>query len=94
MRDPREVLVSFANHNNRTIDDQLGTFIAENVTFFEWRTQKKLDGMFNNLESNPQIIDLKGSKVTLLPDTYKGRRLGHNWSISFVADELQQKKLK
>ncbi len=50
--------------------------------------------MFNNLESNPQIIDLKGSKVTLLPDTYKGRRLGHNWSISFVADELQQKKLK
>ena len=70
------------------------TFIAENVTFYEWRTQKKLDGVFNNLESDPQVIDLKGSEVTLLPDTYKGRRLGHNWSISFVADELQQKKLK
>jgi len=26
--------------------------------------------------------------VTRLPESYRGRRLGHNWSISWVADEL------
>jgi hypothetical protein len=61
------------------------------VAFFQWRTQKELDGAFKDLEINPQAINLKGSKVYELPDLYKGNRLGHNWSISFVADELKKR---
>lgn len=65
--------------------------IKKNVAFFQWRTQKELDGAFKDLEINPQAINLKGSKVYELPDLYKGNRLGHNWSISFVADELKKR---
>jgi len=64
--------------------------IKKNISFFQWRTQKKLDGAFKNLEFNPQLINLKGSQVYVLPDLYKGNRLGHNWSISFVADQLKK----
>ena len=65
-------------------------FITRNVSFFEWRTQQQLDGAFKDLDADPQIIYLNGSTVTQLPDTYRGRRLGHNWSISWVADKLDQ----
>tara|TARA_Y100001949_G_scaffold104582_1_gene88401 strand:- start:35 stop:667 length:633 start_codon:yes stop_codon:yes gene_type:complete len=65
-------------------------FITRNVSFFEWRTQQQLDGAFKDLDTDPQIIYLNGSTVTQLPDTYRGRRLGHNWSISWVADKLDQ----
>lgn len=66
------------------------TTIAKKVSFYEWRTQHELDGAFKSLKTDPQVINLEGSKVTLLPDTYRGRRLGHNWSISWVADTLDQ----
>ena len=62
----------------------------DNVTFYQWRTIKELDGVFNNLEYDPQIIDLKGSLVTRLPDTYNGMRLGHNWSLSWVAEKIAE----
>ena len=65
-------------------------FIVDNVTLFQWRTIKELDGAFNNLDYDPQIIEVDGSKVTRLPKTYNGRRLGHNWSISWVADQLKK----
>ncbi|MBD3648408.1 MAG: alpha/beta hydrolase [Pseudomonadales bacterium] len=65
--------------------------IGRNVSFHQWRTQHELDNAFNDLDEDPQIIDLPGAKVTVLPDTYRGRRLGHNWSISWVADELSGK---
>ena len=65
-------------------------FIGDNVTLFEWRTIKELDGAFNNLDYDPQIIEVDGSIVTRLPKTYNGRRLGHNWSISWVADQLKK----
>ena len=64
--------------------------IRDNVVFYQWRTIKELDGAFNNLEYDPQIIDLKGSLVTRLPDTYNGRRLGHNWSLSWVAEKIAE----
>jgi|TARA_Y100000310_G_scaffold270358_2_gene284139 hypothetical protein len=62
--------------------------IPENVQFFQWRTQHALDGAFKELEVDPQVIDLDDSTVTRLPDSYRGNRLGHNWSISWVADEM------
>ena len=67
-------------------------FIASKVTFNQWRTQHHLDGAFNRLKKDPQVLSLVGSKVTRLPETYRGRRLGHNWSISWVADELGTQK--
>ena len=56
-------------------------------TLFEWRTQHQLDSAYKDSPVNPQNIEILGSSVTILPDTYKGNRLGHNWSISWVADE-------
>jgi pimeloyl-ACP methyl ester carboxylesterase len=57
------------------------------VTLRQWRTRKELDGAFRDLDPDPQVVDLPG-EITLLPDTYRGHRLGHNWSISWVVDHL------
>lgn len=62
--------------------------LASNATFTQWRTRQDLDGAFKDMKTNPQFIDLKDSKATQLPATYRGNRLGHNWSISWVADTL------
>jgi hypothetical protein len=62
--------------------------IKTNSTLFEWRTQQHLDGEFRHLPKNPQNIEISESVVTILPDTYKGNRLGHNWSISWVAEKI------
>ena len=59
-----------------------------NVNFFQWRTIKELDGAFQDLEYDPQVIELQGSRVVRLPKTYNNKRLGHNWSLSWVADQL------
>ena len=64
--------------------------INKNVGFYEWRTIKELDGAFKDLDFDPQEIDLLGSNVRRLPETYNGRKLGHNWSISWVADEISK----
>ncbi len=61
--------------------------LPNNTSLFEWRTQHQLDSAFKDLPKDPQQINILGSQVTTLPDTYKGNRLGHNWSISWVADE-------
>ncbi len=61
--------------------------IPKKSVLYEWRTQFQLDNVFKNLNEDPQRIELNGSLVTTLPYTYKGNRLGHNWSISWVADE-------
>jgi len=57
------------------------------VTLRQWRTRQELDGAFRGLDPDPQVVDLPG-EVTLLPETYRGNRLGHNWSISWVVDHL------
>ncbi|MDA9925574.1 alpha/beta hydrolase [Gammaproteobacteria bacterium] len=62
--------------------------LPNNSSLFEWRTQHQLDNAFKDLLEDPQQINIKGSLVTVLPDTYKDNRLGHNWSISWVADEI------
>jgi pimeloyl-ACP methyl ester carboxylesterase len=60
------------------------------VTVHQWRTQKAVDGVFKDLPADPQRHDIPGSQVVTLPDEYRGHRLGHNWSISWVADRLVQ----
>ena len=64
--------------------------INKDVEFYEWRTIKELDVAFKDLDSDPQVINLPGSNVKRLPETYNGRRLGHNWSISWVAEEISK----
>ena len=59
----------------------------KNVKSVQWKTIKTLDNAFRNLSFDPQLINFKGHEVRDLPDKYKGKRLGHNWSISWVADE-------
>ena len=61
--------------------------IPNNSSLLEWRTQHQLDSAFKDLSEDPQQINIQDSQVTILPETYKGNRLGHNWSISWVADE-------
>ena len=53
----------------------------------QWRTQHHLDGAFKRLKVDPQIVAWRG-EVIRLPDAYRERRLGHNWSISWVVDHL------
>ena len=61
--------------------------IPKKSALYEWRTKQQLDNVYKDFNEDPQIIELKESFVTTLPETYKGNRLGHNWSISWVADE-------
>ncbi len=62
--------------------------IKNDVSVYQWITQKDIDNAFKNLELDPQIISLDRNKAYFLPSKYKNRRLGHNWSISYVADEI------
>lgn len=62
--------------------------VPDKATLYEWRTIKNLDGAFKNLKEDPQNVKILGSIVTRLPETYKKNKLGHNWSISWVADRL------
>ncbi len=59
-----------------------------NVSYYQWRTIKKLDYAFNSFDYDPQLIDFKESIVVRLPREYRGNRLGHLWSISWVADNI------
>ena len=62
--------------------------IPNKLAFYQWKTQHHLDVAFKRLKNDPQDLKLSGSKITRLPESYRGRRLGHNWSISWVADKL------
>jgi pimeloyl-ACP methyl ester carboxylesterase len=66
--------------------------LGAGINLHQWRTIQELDGAYNNLDYDPQVVDIKNSNVTRLPKTYKGNKLGHNWSISWVADEISREK--
>lgn len=61
---------------------------SKSVSYYQWRTIKELDSAFNSLDYDPQLIDFKDSSVVRLPRQYRGKRLGHLWSISWVADNI------
>ena len=66
--------------------------LRDNIELHQWRTIKELDGAFSDLDYDPQVVEIQKSKVTRLPETYKGNKLGHNWSISWVADEISKEE--
>ena len=74
---------------NNICDYQIPVSISPDISFYEWRTIKELDGAFRDLDFDPQEVKIENSRVTRLPETYKGNKLGHNWSISWVADEIK-----
>ena len=62
---------------------------AEATTWRQWRTVKEQDGAFKDLEVDPQEVTLPRLTVTQLPATLEGGdRLGHNRSITWVAEQL------
>lgn len=71
---------------------ECGTIIPQKIPptirLFQWRTQHKLDGAYKDLEVDPQVVSIDGSLAITLPETYRERRLGHNWSVSYVADRI------
>ena len=74
---------------NNICDYKIPVSISSDISFYEWRTIKELDGAFRDLDFDPQEVEIENSRVTRLPETYKGNKLGHNWSISWVADEIK-----
>ena len=77
---------------NSICDYKLPDILKNNIELHQWRTIKELDGAFNDLDYDPQVLKISKSKVTRLPETYKGNKLGHNWSISWVADEISKEE--
>ncbi len=66
------------------------TSLKAGITLYQWRTIQDIDGAFKDLNYDPQIVSIEDSIVTRLPETYRGNKLGHNWSISWVADEINK----
>jgi pimeloyl-ACP methyl ester carboxylesterase len=61
--------------------------VKENLQWHQWRTQHQLDGAFKDLPVDPQIIP--GGEIITLPARYKKHRLGHNRSLSWVAEQIK-----
>ncbi len=64
-----------------------GTSIQSHVTFTQWRTQHALDGAFKDEKIDPQLVHLPGAQTVDLPETFNGRRLGHNWAVSYASTQ-------
>ena len=60
------------------------------MDIYNWKTIKEIDGAFRNYRKDPQEISISSALQTRLPESYNGRKLGHNWSISWVADEIKE----
>ena len=58
------------------------------MTIYNWKTIQSLDGAFRNYANDPQDLKAPSNIETRLPSSYNGRKLGHNWSISWVADQI------
>lgn len=56
------------------------------VTLYQWRTIKEQDGAYRKLDIDPQVVNIPGSIVTVLPPLLNGHRLGHNWSLTWFID--------
>ena len=64
--------------------------VPKKSSLFEWRTIHKLDGAFQDLNYDPQNVEIIGSNITRLPEKYKNNKLGHNWSIRWLADNFNK----
>ena len=81
-------LLALTGDVNEECPTQLPQTQRENVRFIQWRTRFELDNAFNRMNYNPMVVEIPNSIVVELPETYRERRLGHNWSISYVAEQI------
>ena len=58
------------------------------MDIFNWKTIQEIDGAFRNYRKDPQEVSISSASQARLPEIYNGRKLGHNWSISWVADQI------
>ena len=55
--------------------------ISNNVNFIQWKTVKEQDGLFRNMDVDPQNVKIVGDRSPRLPEEWKYTRLGHNFSL-------------
>ena len=60
------------------------------MDIYNWKTIQEIDGAFRNYRKDPQEVNISSASQTRLPEIYNGRKLGHNWSISWVADQISE----
>ena len=60
------------------------------MDIYNWKTIQEIDGAFRNYRKDPQEVSISSASHTRLPEIYNGRKLGHNWSISWVADQISE----
>ena len=60
------------------------------MDIYNWKTIQEIDGAFRNYRRDPQEVSISSASQTRLPEIYNGRKLGHNWSISWVADQISE----
>ena len=60
------------------------------MDIYNWKTIQEIDGAFRNYKKDPQKVSISSASQTRLPEIYNGRKLGHNWSISWVADQISE----
>ena len=60
------------------------------MDIYNWKTIQEIDGAFRNYRKDPQEVSISSVSQTRLPEIYNGRKLGHNWSISWVADQISE----
>ena len=61
------------------------------MNIYNWKTIQEIDGAFRNYRKDPQEVSILSASQTRLPETYNGIKLGHNWSISWVADQISER---
>ena len=55
--------------------------ISNNVNFIQWKTVKEQDGLFRNMDVDPQNVKIVGGRSPRLPEEWNNTRLGHNFSL-------------
>ena len=66
-------------------------FINKNIGYTQWRTVKFSDSIFKNYLFDPQNVKINNGDYVDLPSKWNGKRLGHNYSILYVANQLRFK---
>ena len=62
--------------------------ISNNVNFIQWKTVKEQDGIFRNMDVDPQNVKIVGGRSQRLPEEWNNTRLGHNFSLVWVCKHI------
>lgn len=71
-------------------DPDLPKELPPNVSITQWKTVQHLDSVFLYFPGDPQETGLDFITEIDLPELYRGKRLGHVRSLSWVADKVAE----